>query len=65
MNKNISYNIVTSFNEKYIKYGLSLIFSVWKNNLYENIIFTILDCGISLKSKKKNNKMVRRKWNKY
>lgn len=53
MDKNLSYNIVTSFNEKYIKYGVSLIFSVWKNNLYENIIFTILDCGISLKSKKK------------
>ncbi len=57
--KNSSYNIVTSFNEKYIKYGVSLIFSVWKNNLNENIIFTILDIGISLESK---NKLL--KWSK-
>lgn len=59
LKKYTSYNIVTSFNEKYIKYGVSLIFSIWKNNLNEKIIFTILDSGISLKSK---NKLL--KWSK-
>lgn len=53
LKKLLSYNIVTSINEKYIKYGVSLIYSIWKNNLNGNIIFTILDCGISSNSKSK------------
>jgi len=47
--------IFTSFNEKYIKLGAALIYSIW-HNTDSNIKICVLDTGISEKSKGKLKK---------